>query len=165
MILDAQTGEILALANWPTYNPNARNKVAREKMRNRALTDVFEPGSTMKPFTIAAALEAGQVRPDTRDRDRRRARSRSARNTIHDAHPNGALTVEQVIQKSSNVGAAQDRAVAAARDDVGDVRPTPASARRRRTGFPGRGRRAGCGRRRPGSRSSRRRWRTATACR
>jgi cell division protein FtsI (penicillin-binding protein 3) len=58
VILDAQTGEILALANWPTYNPNARNRVAREKMRNRALTDVFEPGSTLKPFTIAAALEA-----------------------------------------------------------------------------------------------------------
>ena len=65
VILDAQTGEILALANWPTYNPNARNRVARERMRNRALTDVFEPGSTLKPFTIAAALESGVVRPDT----------------------------------------------------------------------------------------------------
>ena len=65
VILDAQTGEILALANWPTYNPNARNKVARDRMRNRALTDVFEPGSTLKPFTIAAALESGAVRPDT----------------------------------------------------------------------------------------------------
>ena len=63
MILDAQTGEILALANWPTYNPNARNRVAREKMRNRALTDVFEPGSTLKPFTIAAALESGGCGP------------------------------------------------------------------------------------------------------
>ncbi|MEO8677387.1 MAG: penicillin-binding transpeptidase domain-containing protein, partial [Casimicrobiaceae bacterium] len=61
VILDAQTGEILALANWPTYNPNARNRVARDKMRNRALTDVFEPGSTLKPFTIAAALEAGKI--------------------------------------------------------------------------------------------------------
>ncbi len=62
VILDVDTGEILALANWPTYNPNARNKVAREKMRNRALTDVFEPGSTMKPFTIACALDVGKVR-------------------------------------------------------------------------------------------------------
>ncbi len=66
VILDAETGEILALANWPTYNPNARNKVARERMRNRALTDVFEPGSTMKPFTIAAALDVGKLRPSTR---------------------------------------------------------------------------------------------------
>ncbi len=65
VILDVETGEILALANWPTYNPNARNRVARERMRNRALTDVFEPGSTMKPFTIASALESGKVRPDT----------------------------------------------------------------------------------------------------
>src|SRR4029077_20895493 len=65
VILDAQSGEILALANWPTYNPNARNRVARERMRNRAPTDVFEPGSTMKPFTIASALESGKIRPDT----------------------------------------------------------------------------------------------------
>ena len=65
VVLDAKSGEILALANWPTYNPNRRDKVARDKMRNRALTDTFEPGSTMKPFTIAAALEAGKVRPDT----------------------------------------------------------------------------------------------------
>ena len=65
VIVDAHTGEILALANVPTYNPNSRNKVARDAMRNRALTDTFEPGSTMKPFTIATALEAGVVHPDT----------------------------------------------------------------------------------------------------
>ena len=82
VILDVATGEILALANWPTYNPNRRDKVARERMRNRALTDMFEPGSTLKPFTIAAALEAGKVRPDTviqtarrHDDDRLRTRS------------------------------------------------------------------------------------------
>jgi hypothetical protein len=106
VILDARTGEILALANWPTYNPNARNKVAREKMRNRALTDVFEPGSTLKPFTIAAALESGAVRPDTVIQTAPGSLTIGP-NTIHDAHPNGALTVEQVIQKSSNVGAAK----------------------------------------------------------
>ena len=105
VILDAQTGEILALANWPTYNPNARNRVAREKMRNRALTDVFEPGSTLKPFTIAAALESGAVRPDTVIQTAPGSLTIGP-NTIHDAHPSGALTVEQVIQKSSNVGAA-----------------------------------------------------------
>ncbi|MET0683496.1 MAG: penicillin-binding protein 2 [Casimicrobiaceae bacterium] len=106
VILDARTGEILALANWPTYNPNARNKVAREKMRNRALTDVFEPGSTLKPFTIAAALESGAVRPDTVIQTAPGSLTIGP-HTIHDAHPNGALTVEQVIQKSSNVGAAK----------------------------------------------------------
>jgi len=106
VILDVASGEILALANWPTYNPNARNRVAREKMRNRALTDVFEPGSTMKPFTIACALEAGKVRPDTII-ETAPGTLTIGPNTIHDAHPNGALTVEQVIQKSSNVGAAK----------------------------------------------------------
>jgi cell division protein FtsI (penicillin-binding protein 3) len=106
VVLDAQTGEILALANWPTYNPNRRDKVARDRMRNRALTDVFEPGSTMKPFTIAAALEAGKVRPDTVIQTAPGSLTIGP-NTIHDAHPEGALTVEQVLQKSSNVGAAK----------------------------------------------------------
>ncbi len=106
VVLDARTGEILALANWPTYNPNSRNRVGRDRMRNRALTDVFEPGSTLKPFTIATALEAGKIRPDTVI-ETAPGRLTIGPNTIHDAHPNGALTVEQVIQKSSNVGAAK----------------------------------------------------------
>jgi cell division protein FtsI (penicillin-binding protein 3) len=106
VMLDAQTGEILALANWPTYNPNARNRVARERMRNRALTDVFEPGSTLKPFTIAAALESGAVHPDTVIQTGAGTLTLGP-NTIHDAHPGGPLTVAQVIQKSSNVGAAK----------------------------------------------------------
>lgn len=106
VVLDAQSGEILALANWPTYNPNARNRGARDNMRNRALTDVFEPGSTLKPFTIASALDSGMVRPDTVIQTAPGSMTLGP-NTIHDAHPNGALTVEQVIQKSSNVGAAK----------------------------------------------------------
>jgi len=106
VILDIASGEILALANWPTYNPNARNKVAREKMRNRALTDVFEPGSTLKPFTIAAALESGKVTPDTIIQTAPGTLTIGTA-TIHDAHKGGALTVAQVIQKSSNVGAAK----------------------------------------------------------
>jgi cell division protein FtsI (penicillin-binding protein 3) len=106
VIIDVATGEILALANWPTYNPNRRDKVARDRMRNRALTDVFEPGSTLKPFTIAAALDAGRVRPDTVIQTGGGTLVVGS-NTIHDAHPAGALTVEQVIQKSSNVGAAK----------------------------------------------------------
>jgi cell division protein FtsI (penicillin-binding protein 3) len=106
VMLDAKTGEILALANVPTYNPNARRKGSPERMRNRALTDTFEPGSTMKPFTIATALDAGKVKPDTVIQTAP-GTFRVGSNTIHDAHPNGALTVEQVIQKSSNVGAAK----------------------------------------------------------
>jgi cell division protein FtsI (penicillin-binding protein 3) len=106
VVLDAQSGEILALANWPTYNPNSRNRVARERMRNRALTDVFEPGSTLKPFTIASALASGQVRPDTVIQTAPGTLTLGS-HTIHDAHPHGALTVEEVIQKSSNVGAAK----------------------------------------------------------
>ena len=106
VILDVVTGEILALANWPTYNPNRRDKVARERMRNRALTDVFEPGSTMKPFTIAAALESGRFRADTIIQTAPGTLTIGTQ-TIHDAHPAGALTVEQVIQKSSNVGSAK----------------------------------------------------------
>jgi cell division protein FtsI (penicillin-binding protein 3) len=105
-IIDVRTGEILALANVPTYNPNRRDKVAREKMRNRALTDVFEPGSTLKPFTIAAAMDAGTIRPDTLVHTEGGTLKVGAA-TIHDAHPGGPFTVEQVIQKSSNVGAAR----------------------------------------------------------
>ncbi|MEO8509167.1 MAG: penicillin-binding protein 2, partial [Betaproteobacteria bacterium] len=106
VILDVKTGEILALANWPTYNPNRRDKVARDRMRNRALTDVFEPGSTLKPFTIAAALDAGRIRPETVIQTAPGSMTIGSA-TIHDAHAEGALTVEQVIQKSSNVGAAK----------------------------------------------------------
>ena len=106
VVVDARSGEVLALANWPTYNPNRRDRIVREKMRNRALTDTFEPGSTMKPFTIAAALEAGKVRPDSVIHTEA-GELTIGKNTIHDAHRAGPLTVEQVIQKSSNVGAAK----------------------------------------------------------
>jgi cell division protein FtsI (penicillin-binding protein 3) len=106
VVLDVRTGEILALANLPAFDPNRRETVPRDKARNRALTDVFEPGSTLKPFTIAAALEAGVVRPDTVIQTAPGSMTIGAA-TIHDAHAYGALTVEQVIQKSSNVGAAK----------------------------------------------------------
>jgi cell division protein FtsI (penicillin-binding protein 3) len=105
-ILDARSGEIVALANWPAFNPNNRTHAARDKMRNRALTDTFEPGSSMKPFTIAAALESGKVTPATII-DTAPGTLTIGGATIHDAHREGALSVEQVIQKSSNVGAAK----------------------------------------------------------
>ena len=106
VVLDVRTGEILALANYPTYDPNQRDVVPKDKARNRALTDTFEPGSTLKPFTVAAALEAGAVRPDTVFQTAPGTMTIGSA-TIHDAHAYGALTVEQVIQKSSNIGAAK----------------------------------------------------------
>jgi cell division protein FtsI (penicillin-binding protein 3) len=106
VVLDAATGEVLAMANMPSYNPNNRGKFDPRRTRNRAVTDLFEPGSTLKPFTVAAALEAGTVRPDTIIQTAPGQLTIGNR-TIHDAHTEGALTVAQVIQKSSNVGAAK----------------------------------------------------------
>ena len=106
VVLDVRTGEILALANWPTYNPNERGQLSGAQLRNRAITDTFEPGSTMKPFTAALALELGQVRPDTVIQTAP-GRLRIGRATIGDAHPHGPLTVEEIVQKSSNVGTAK----------------------------------------------------------
>lgn len=106
VVLDAKTGEILALANWPTYNPNNRQGLSGAQLRNRAVTDTFEPGSTLKPFTAALALEQGRFRFDT-PVNCAPGRLTIGRATISDAHPHGVLTVAQVIQKSSNVGAAK----------------------------------------------------------
>ena len=106
VVLDVATGEVLAMANQPSYNPNNRSGMAPRRTRNRAVTDVFEPGSTLKPFTVAAALEAGTLRPESVIQTAPGALAVGGR-TIHDAHPQGALTVAQVIQKSSNVGAAK----------------------------------------------------------
>jgi cell division protein FtsI (penicillin-binding protein 3) len=106
VVLDASNGEILAMANLPTYNPNNRGKFDARRTRNRAVTDLFEPGSTLKPFTAAAALEAGTVKAESVIQTAPGEMTIGKR-TIHDAHPQGALTVSQVIQKSSNIGAAK----------------------------------------------------------
>jgi cell division protein FtsI (penicillin-binding protein 3) len=103
IVLDMATGEVLALANVPSYNPNNRARLAGAQLRNRVLTDTFEPGSTMKPFIAALALELGKARPETLIQTAPGKLSIGAA-TISDAHPHGALTVAQVIQKSSNVG-------------------------------------------------------------
>jgi cell division protein FtsI (penicillin-binding protein 3) len=106
VVLDAKTGEVLALANQPSYNPNNRGAIDPARKRNRALTDMFEPGSTLKPFAAAGALEAGTFRPDSLVATGGGTMAIGPA-LIRDTHPHGTITVEQVIQVSSNVGAAK----------------------------------------------------------
>jgi cell division protein FtsI (penicillin-binding protein 3) len=103
VVLDVQTGELLALANYPSYDPGQRQNLTGAQLRNRALTDIFEPGSTMKPFTIALAMETGRVHAGTPIQTAPGSITVTG-STIRDAHPHGLLTVTEVIQKSSNVG-------------------------------------------------------------
>lgn len=106
LVLDVRSGEVLALANWPAFDPNARGNWSAESMRNRAVTDTFEPGSTLKPFSVAAALDAGRVTPQQQV-NTAPGRMTIGDRTIGDAHPHGVLTVEQIVAKSSNVGTAK----------------------------------------------------------
>ncbi len=103
VVLDARSGEVLALVNQPSYNPNNRGQSGVAAYRNRALTDLFEPGSTVKPFTVAAALEAGACLPQTRI-DTRPGYLKVGRHTVRDLHNYGVLAVSEVVSKSSNVG-------------------------------------------------------------
>jgi cell division protein FtsI (penicillin-binding protein 3) len=106
VVLDVRSGEILALANVPSYNPNNRAHLNGAQLRNRAVTDIFEPGSTLKPFTVAVGLETGRLAPSTLVATAP-GRLTIANYTIHDSHPAALLSAAQVIQKSSNVGAAK----------------------------------------------------------
>ncbi|MCC6160935.1 MAG: penicillin-binding protein 2, partial [Nitrosomonas sp.] len=104
--LDAKTGEVLAMANYPAFNPNQRSSMNNQVIRNRVLVDTFEPGSTLKPFAIAVALETGRVKANTL-MDTAGGSMRIGRAVIRDVRDKGNLTVSQVIQTSSNVGAAK----------------------------------------------------------
>jgi cell division protein FtsI (penicillin-binding protein 3) len=135
VVLDVKSGEVLALANLPAFNPNNRATFDVRRSRNRVITDAFEPGSTLKPFTVAAALDAGVIRPNTV--------LQTAPGylvvgdaTIHDAHPEGMLTVAQVLQKSSNVGAAKV-ALALPREALWKVFSAAGFGSISRLGFPG----------------------------
>jgi cell division protein FtsI (penicillin-binding protein 3) len=105
VVLDAKTGEVLAMVNLPTYNPNNPTNI-KGKTRNRALTDVFEPGSTMKPITAAAALQFGGYVAETKV-DTAPGYMKIGPATIHDTHAYAELTVSEVVKKSSNVGSAK----------------------------------------------------------
>jgi cell division protein FtsI (penicillin-binding protein 3) len=103
VVLDVHTGEVLALTNWPTYNPNDRSRLTGEQLRNRVITDTFEPGSTLKPFTVALALDKGLIKPATLF-DTGNGRYQTGGHTIRDTHPHGVIDVTTIIQKSSNIG-------------------------------------------------------------
>ena len=103
VVLDVKSGEILALTNYPSYVPGKRGSLSGAQLRNRALTDTFEPGSTMKPLVIGLALEKGVVKPETMIQTAP-GRLQMGTATITDSHPHGMLSVNEVIQKSSNVG-------------------------------------------------------------
>lgn len=115
VVLDVQTGEVLALANYPSYDPAKRKNLSGEQLRNRALTDIYEPGSTIKPLTVALALEQKKVTPNTQIIT---APGKMTINgaTIGDVHNYGVLTVGGVIQKSSNVGVVKIAQRLSARD-------------------------------------------------
>ena len=103
VVLDVLSGEVLALVNYPSYSPDKRANLSGAQLRNRALTDTFEPGSTMKPFVVALALERGLVKPDSVIQTLA-GRMTIGGSTISDSLPHGPLTVNEIIQKSSNVG-------------------------------------------------------------
>jgi cell division protein FtsI (penicillin-binding protein 3) len=135
VVLDTVSGEILAMANWPTYNPNVRGRIDPTRTRNRAVTDLFEPGSTLKPFTVATALEAGVVTPATVIQTAP-GKMTIGNRTIHDVHQAGALTVAEVIQKSSNVGSAKI-ALQLASESMWNLFSNVGFGTRPKSGFPG----------------------------
>ena len=135
VVLDVRTGEVLALANLPTYNPNNRARLTGAQLRNRVMTDSFEPGSTLKPFTVGLAIETGRITPDTTIQTAPGTLTIGSY-TIHDAHAGGAMSVAQVIQKSSNVGAAKI-ALAMPREEMHDLFKRVGFGAVPQLGFPG----------------------------
>lgn len=103
VVVDVQTGELLALANYPTFDPNDRSTFQASRMRNRLLSDTFEPGSILKPFTVALALEYGRITPTTRI-NTENGQYHYRGNTIRDVSRNAFLDPKGVLTKSSNIG-------------------------------------------------------------
>ncbi len=154
VVIDSRTGEILALANAPTFNPNNRSNLTGEQLRNRVFTDSFEPGSVMKPFIAGLALDRGKATPTTLI-DVSAGRMTIGTATISDSHRHArSLTVAEVMQKSSNIGTVKlaqhfsPTEMWQLFDDLGFGKPL-------NLGFPGESGGA-CVRPRPGGRSSRR---------
>jgi cell division protein FtsI (penicillin-binding protein 3) len=135
VVLDTQTGEILALANYPSFNPNDRRNLSGEQLRNRVLTDTFEPGSTIKPLTISIALEKGSVTPNTNMAIG--AKYLVGPKPITDTHPYTNLTVTEVIQKSSNIGTAKIAMNNLSAEEMWDFYTAVGLGQTPKIGFPG----------------------------
>jgi cell division protein FtsI (penicillin-binding protein 3) len=106
LVMEADTGKVLAMANYPTFNPNAYSQYSLAQMRNRVVSDTFEPGSTFKVFTIAAALDAGVIK-STDVYNCENGAYRIADRTIHDDHPHSRLSISEILKYSSNIGSAK----------------------------------------------------------
>ena len=135
VVIDVRTGEVLALANLPTYNPNNRSILTGAQLRNRVMTDTFEPGSTLKPFTIALALDTKRVTPNSTFQTSP-GKMTIGTATIGDSHAHGLLTVSQIIQKSSNIGTAKI-ALQMPAEEMWDMFTTVGFGQQPKIGFPG----------------------------
>lgn len=135
VVLDARSAEVLAMANQPAYNPNNRETIAGSALRNRAVTDLVEPGSTVKPFTMLAALESGQYFPDTLI-DTTPGYIRVGRKTFRDHHNLGLIPLTTIITKSSQVGTTKV-ALSLEQDAIRDVFVRGGFGQSLGTGFPG----------------------------
>ena len=135
VILDIKTGEVLAMVNQPSYNPNDRRVLTGEQLRNRALTDVFEPGSTVKPFTVAAALMSGKYQRDSVV-DTSPGYIYVKRKRIKDFRNYGDLSLTRIITKSSNVGVTK-LALSLEPDSMHNLFSNVGIGQLSSTGFPG----------------------------
>lgn len=143
VVLDVHTGEVLALANWPTYNPNDRSHLTGEQLRNRVITDTFEPGSTLKPFTVSLALDKGLITPNTLF-DTGNGVLKLGGHIVHDTSAHGVINVSQIIQHSSNIGTSKISQMLSAQD-MWEMFTKVGFGQAPRFGFPG----AAAGRVRP----------------
>ncbi|EIJ45035.1 cell division FtsI protein/penicillin-binding protein 2 [Herbaspirillum sp. GW103] len=135
IVVDAKTGEVLAMANLPSYNPNDRSVLTGAQLRNRVVTDTFEPGSTLKPFTVALALDTHRVTPSTVFQTAP-GKMTIGTATIGDSHPHGPLTVAQIIEKSSNIGTAKI-ALGMPAEEMWEMFTTVGFGQQPKFGFPG----------------------------
>ena len=135
VVVDVVTGEVLALANLPAYNPNDRSDLTGAQLRNRVLTDTYEPGSTLKPFTIALALEKGVVTPQTII-NTAPGKFTIGTATISDSHAHGAIDVEEIVKVSSNIGTAKI-ALRLAPQDMWNMYTSVGLGQAPHLGFPG----------------------------
>lgn len=135
VILDTKTGEVLAMVNQPSYNPNNRSKLKSSHLRNRAVTDVFEPGSTIKPFTVAAALESGKFKANS-EVNTSPGYFRIGKYVVQDVKNYGSISLSTIMAKSSNVGASK-LALGISAKNLNDVHSKVGFGISSGSGFPG----------------------------